>query len=352
MKKFCFIIVLLLCSLLCSCGVLVDTNTPKSAELSEKYDFYEKSVNTIRNGCSVTPEEADEIFLVLVNDCGVTSVINNVTRNNDGTFSIWSSGTKYTVVLVDNMVSTVFTRDFLTDVQLYPASTEEVYTTEEMQVQEETSDDTEENTEIVAKDLNGRGYSDSGRSEPQYENISGYVAVYGSYSLEQNDAFVETPWTIPIYEKDKQFWVECGVVDHKTEVTVISQQLEHDGYDVYSGYLLVERLDNNEQFYISVKNFITKPYWTYDDLEMATSVGCCIAEFNQVSDYYPVTKSNDKVELDNGVKVLIVGRTGLYGRGGPDRNTNSIEAVVFKEWKNGYGGVSVFFNQEDLTIIY
>lgn len=32
----------------------------------------------------------------------------------------------------------------------------------------------------------------------------------------------------------------------------------------------------------------------------------------------------------------------MYGRGGPDRNTNSIEAVVFKEWKYGYGGGSVF----------
>ena len=46
--------------------------------------------------------------------------------------------------------------------------------------------------------LKGRGNSDIGRSEPQYENITGYVASYDDeeYSIEPN-------WQIPIYQKDK-----------------------------------------------------------------------------------------------------------------------------------------------------
>ena len=116
--------------------------------------------------------------------------------------------------------------------------------------------------------------------------------------------------------------------------------------------MLAERLDNSEQFYINVGNFLTKPYWTYTDLDEAVSVGYFIGEYHGVSGNAPVNKSNEIVELDDGMVVLVIGPTDLYGRGGPDRNTNSIEAVVFKEWKYGYGGVSVFFNKDDLSIVY
>ena len=42
------------------------------------------------------------------------------------------------------------------------------------------------------------------------------------------------------------------------------------------------------------------------------------------------------------------------GGGGnrPDREKNPIEAIVYKEWTYGYGGVHVYFNPQDLSIIY
>lgn len=101
-------------------GNLVDTNTPKSTELSEKYSFYEKSVNNIRVDCNVTPEQADEIFLILVDNCGVSDLINYVFKNNDGTFSMYSSGTNYNVALKDGIVSTVSVKHLFSDEQLYP----------------------------------------------------------------------------------------------------------------------------------------------------------------------------------------------------------------------------------------
>lgn len=206
---------------------------------------------------------------------------------------------------------------------------------------------------IRDQSLNGRGYSDSGREEPHYENIIGYIAIsHSDYNLQKTDDCFDTPWRIPIYNQDKQFYVENGDVEHKTEVIVKSQELEHEGYGAYSGYLVVERTDTKETFCINVINFITKPYWTYDNIREASRVGYCIAEFNQVSDYYPVSRNNEKVDLNDGEHVLIVGPTGSYGEGGPDRNTNAVEAIVFKEWKNGYGGVSVFFNDKDLIITY
>ena len=46
MKKISFVLSFLICLLLCSCG----SSTPKSAELTEKYDFY-------KEGRSATPDE-------------------------------------------------------------------------------------------------------------------------------------------------------------------------------------------------------------------------------------------------------------------------------------------------------
>ena len=132
----------------------------------------------------------------------------------------------------------------------------------------------------------------------------------------------------------------------------MEQELEHEGYGAYSGYLLVKKVDSAEQFYINVNNFITKPYWTYNDIQSAAKIGYIVAEYKQTSDYYPVNQGNNKVDLDSGTRVLITGTTGTYGSRGPNKNTNSIETIIFKEWEYGYGGVSVFFNSQDLSIVY
>ena len=199
--------------------------------------------------------------------------------------------------------------------------------------------------------LAGHGLSDSGRSEPQYVGIIGYAVNCGK-SYYDNEEYLSGNWFVPTYEKDKQFYNEIGTIAHKTEVLVLSQELEHEGYGRYSGYLTVEDTATKEPYIIDVYNFISKPYWTYDDLLLAVSVGHFVAEFNQVSDYYPVNKSNEKVELEDGTIVHVIGKTGTYGKNGPDDETNQIEAIVFKEWKYGYGGVSVFFNVDDLTLVY
>lgn len=204
---------------------------------------------------------------------------------------------------------------------------------------------------IRDESLEGHGLSDSGRSEPQYVGIIGYAVNWGK-SHYDNEEYLSENWTVPVYAKDKQFYNEIGTIAHKTEVLVLSQELEHEGYGRYSGYLTVEDTSTKEQYIISVYSFITKPYWTYTDLLEAVSVGHFIAEFNQVSDYYPVNKSNEKVELEDGTIVHVIGKTGTYGKNGPDDETNQIEAIVFKEWKYGYGGVSVFFNVDDLTLVY
>lgn len=202
--------------------------------------------------------------------------------------------------------------------------------------------------------LNGRGIADSGRNEPDYINVIGYVAISSSQALniKKTDSFQdESLWIVPTYERDKQFWNENGYLPHKTEVVVREQILEHGGYGAYSGYLLVEKTDDHSMYYIDVNNFITKPYWNYqDDLVLAARIGDFVAEYKQVSDYYPVDNSGDKLEIPDGTIVLVTGVTGTSNR--VNRNENEIEAIVWKEWRNGYGGVQCHFNKSDLTIVY
>ena len=195
--------------------------------------------------------------------------------------------------------------------------------------------------------LKGRGSSDVGRSEPEYVGIIGYIGVMKGYPM---DGEIENwTWTVSTYEQDKQFWKESSNVDHKTEVLVKEQILEHEGYGNYTGYLLVERTDTKEQIYIDVKDFITNPYWLNEDVEEAVRIGDFVAEFKQLSDYYPVNKSGEKIELKDGTFVLAIGTTGTYGSGGPDNNTNQIEVVVLSDNANNS---RIFINKEDLSIIY
>ena len=202
--------------------------------------------------------------------------------------------------------------------------------------------------------LNGRGRADSGRSEPDYINVIGYVALSATQanSIEKTDDFQnEALWTVPTFEQDKQFWNENGLLAHKTEVVVREQILEHEGYGSYSGYLLVEKIDDGTQYYINVGNFITKPYWTYqDDMRTAALTGDFVAEYRQISDYYPVDSGGNKLEIPDGTIVLVTGITGTSSRF--NSAETEIEAIVWKDWRNGYGGVKCHFNSADLTILY
>ena len=223
--------------------------------------------------------------------------------------------------------------------------------TESTQESQETeAPETETQGDHYNPNLQGRGRSDGARTEPDYINVIGYAVVSASqeFDIERTEDFQNPDlWVIPTYEQDKQFWVETGItIPHKTEVVVRKQLLKHEGYGLYSGYLLVEKLDDGSQFYIDVYNYATKPYWLYqDNLRDAANGGTLIAEYNQVSDYYPVT-GKDKVEIPDGTIVLITGTKGTSSSG------TDIEAVVWKEWRYGYGGVKCVFNAKDLTILY
>ena len=197
-----------------------------------------------------------------------------------------------------------------------------------------------------------RGHSGKWEGHPtkeQYIGMSGYVAVtHSSYMYPTNNSpykndWLSEPWYATTYEKDKQFFDPVGTVEHKTPVTVIGQELTdwQCGVCCYDGFLLVERADNGEQFYISVTDFVTEPYW---ESTSAADIGVsnpCLAVYHQRSDYYPVDRNGKKYNATDGEVVMIYGATDW---GGIDEETNQVDVLG----ANGRG----FFNADDLTVIY
>lgn len=194
----------------------------------------------------------------------------------------------------------------------------------------------------------GRG---SRANEPNYVGVIGYVTVYGDQARDiENSGDIENKdlWEVATYEPDKQFWNETGKLLHKTEVVVREQMLYHRSYGNYSGYLLVEKKDDGTKHYIDVKNFETKPYWTYQDkMETAASIGIFLAEFKQVSNYYPVYENGMKANVKDGTIVLVIGKAGAFSK----NIGTTIKGVRYIK-KNKKSKGTFYFNPADLTIIY
>ncbi len=199
-----------------------------------------------------------------------------------------------------------------------------------------------------------RGMVGRDKTIPNYIGALGYAAVNDDEKLDDTDTFTVTPWQLPVYRKDKQFWEEAGTIAHKTEVVVLGQELElparRYATSCCTGYLRVLRMDTGEVCWLNITNYVRSPYWELD-LSEAQEKGYCIARFKQVSDYYPVTKGNDKTELEDGTLVLLPRRASVY-ESCPDKENNAVPGIVFKQWRVSYGGVTVWFNEADLTVTY
>lgn len=107
MKKVLSLVVAAMLALsLAGCGdVLVDLDTPKAEELSGQYDFYPDSMNTIRAEMGITPEQADEVFIVLVS-CGLDEKVTSIFENS-GVYTVNYGGDSLDVTLTDGVVETV-----------------------------------------------------------------------------------------------------------------------------------------------------------------------------------------------------------------------------------------------------
>ena len=112
-KVLSLVLAAVLAASLSACGgALVDLDTPKSEELTAQYDFYPDAMNTIRADMKITPEQADEVFIVLTS-CGLDSKITSISESK-GAYTVYYGGSSLDVVLSDGAVETVYSgRDML-----------------------------------------------------------------------------------------------------------------------------------------------------------------------------------------------------------------------------------------------
>ena len=188
-------------------------------------------------------------------------------------------------------------------------------------------------------------------SSSQYIGLTGYVSVthlpflYSSQSDSpyENDWF-DTPWYATTYQKDKQFYVPSGIIEHKTPVVVLDVDLTASNLGAYhfDGFLLVEEVDNpGNPVYISVTDFVTSPYWESSDISSLEYSNPVLAVYHQRSDYWPVDRYNQKADIPDGCVVLILGDPSW---GHIDETTHQLECLT------EYG--RCFLNLSDLTPIY
>ncbi len=201
-----------------------------------------------------------------------------------------------------------------------------------------------------APDLKGRGLVDIPGLEPEYVGAKGYAAVYTSAGLEKDESCLNTPWAVPIYCKTENGWAQVGTIDHKTRICIISQYLTKENGREYQGYLGFENLDNGNRAYINVVNFVTTSYWDMP-VQKAAERGYGLAEYSQKSKYAPVLQTGNYASVKSGTKVLILAR-GTYYISIMNKIDYHVLGIVFERRGNKVTPQYVFFNKEDLNLIY
>lgn len=104
-KVLSFLLAAIIVFALSACST-VDLNTPKSEELAEKYDYYSDSMNVIRSEMHISPEQADEVFIVL-SSVGLDEKITYIFKNADSTYKVWWGLTSVDVTIEDGVVSQI-----------------------------------------------------------------------------------------------------------------------------------------------------------------------------------------------------------------------------------------------------
>jgi len=201
-------------------------------------------------------------------------------------------------------------------------------------------------------DLYGRGEPLVYGEEPDYVGVVGYMALQNHWDVSRFNTFSEVPWLLPEYRRDGDNWQITGTIQHKTPVLVVDQVLREEKGHKFAGYVQVVRLDTLARVWVDVRQFTTVPYWTLE-LDEAVQYGFCIAVYKDRSRYEPTDRKNHRGTLPEGFRILMCcTRVSRYFS--PDRENNPLPGIVFRsaEEKDSYYRTFLFFNPDDLTLVY
>ena len=204
-----------------------------------------------------------------------------------------------------------------------------------------------------APEIKGRGFPDETGTEPDYRGVVGYAALQVDWEVSRFSTFTDTPWFLPVYGKDGEAFqaVDGAAIAHKTPVLVTDQEIREGIKHKFIGYLKVVRLDTKEQIWLDVTQFATVDYWTLE-LPEAMKYGYCIAAYREKSRNDPMDRKGHRGTLPQGCRVLMCYSNPPRYFNNHDSGSNPLLGIVFRNRKDAYVRTFLFFNAEDLTLIY
>ena len=204
-----------------------------------------------------------------------------------------------------------------------------------------------------APEMNGRGKPEVKGQEPDYRGVLGYMALQSEWEVSRFNTFVRTPWVLPVYDGPDGDRV-AGEIQHKTPVLVIDQQIKERLKYRFAGRLQVIRLDTSEIVWVDVTQFVTVPYWTLDVTE-AVKYGFSIVVYRSKSRHEPMDRKKHTGPLPDGSWVLLCEAAKFPYHISPDKENRPLLGIIFRsnrEDSEAYRRYFLFFNAEDLTLVY
>lgn len=118
MRKIAILVLVTTMFMLNACSGKGTDTSSLSENLKTEYAFYEDSIKNIKSTMGLSQEQADNVFTVLVTECGINEKVQYVFKgNSDNTYSVWAGLLQLEVTLKDNAVDTVMNGTQ----QIYPA---------------------------------------------------------------------------------------------------------------------------------------------------------------------------------------------------------------------------------------
>jgi hypothetical protein len=187
-----------------------------------------------------------------------------------------------------------------------------------------------------------------GREEPEYVGLTGYLTAKLDSRYYDNE-IPSTPWQVPtLQQSGPNKWEETGEnLPAKTPVIVLDQFLGHKGYGRYDGVLVVESLEDRQEYIIDVYRFTTTDYWNCPP-HIAAKYSPFIARIVR-DDVKPVNRSGEWGEIGSQKEVLCLPRLDYEIN---DTVENGVNCLLYKQYVNGFGGVEHTFPSESLEIVY